>query len=120
MLAALVLRNYVYRRHLSLSGSSGPPSPAISTTSTDDGLFNLFFEIVSLRNVYLESDSESMITNKPMNRFSFDIGSVLDDDRLRVLKRYREIKKKVKILLRRQADQGSILFPTFVFRLSNN
>jgi hypothetical protein len=34
---ALVLKNYVYRRHASNGGSSGPPSPAISTTSTDDG-----------------------------------------------------------------------------------
>ncbi|CAF4205913.1 unnamed protein product, partial [Rotaria magnacalcarata] len=36
----LVLKNYVYRRHLSIGsggGNSGPPSPAISTTSTDDG-----------------------------------------------------------------------------------
>lgn len=42
---ALVLKNYVYRRHLSLSGSSGPPSPAMSTSSTDDGLIKVFLEI---------------------------------------------------------------------------
>jgi hypothetical protein len=35
---ALVLKNYVYRRHSSNGGSSGPPSPATSTTSTDDGM----------------------------------------------------------------------------------
>lgn len=35
---AMVLKSYVYRRNSSISGgSSGPPSPAISTTSTDDG-----------------------------------------------------------------------------------
>ena len=31
---ALVLKNYVYRRH---SFNGGPSSPATSTTSTDDG-----------------------------------------------------------------------------------
>ncbi len=48
-LLALVLKNYVYRRHLSIGGSSGPPSPAISTTSNDDGMIeylsHLFFSI---------------------------------------------------------------------------
>lgn len=43
-----------------------------------------------------------------MNRFSFDISTLFDDDRRRVLKKYREIKKKVKILFRRQAEQGKI------------
>lgn len=32
--SALVLKNYVYRRH---SFNGGPPSPATSTSSTDDG-----------------------------------------------------------------------------------
>ncbi len=41
-----------------------------------------------------------------MNRFSFDIRSVLDDDRRRSLKKYRETKKKAKLLFSRQADQG--------------
>jgi hypothetical protein len=35
---ALVLKNYVYRRHASNGSGSGPPSPATSTTSTDDGI----------------------------------------------------------------------------------
>ena len=42
-LIALVLKNYVYRRHLSIGGSSGPPSPATSTTSTDDGTIKILF-----------------------------------------------------------------------------
>ncbi|CAF2136630.1 unnamed protein product [Rotaria magnacalcarata] len=96
----LVLKNYVYRRHLSIGsggGNSGPPSPAISTTSTDD-----------------ESDNESIINNNSMNHFSFDIGTVLDDDRRRLIKKYREIKKKVKLLFRRQADQEVLtLLDTF-------
>ncbi|CAF0895597.1 unnamed protein product [Rotaria sordida] len=93
----LVLKNYVYRRHLSISGGSGPPSPATSTTSTDD-----------------ESDTESILMNNSMNRFSFDICCVLDDDRRRLLKKYREIKKKVKLLFRRQADQEILtLLDTF-------
>ncbi|CAF3070246.1 unnamed protein product [Rotaria sp. Silwood2] len=93
----LVLKNYVYRRHLSISGSSGPPSPATSTTSTDD-----------------ESDTESIITKNSMNRFSFDIYSVLDDDHRRLIKKYREIKKKIKLLFRRQADQEILtLLDTF-------
>ncbi|CAF4314230.1 unnamed protein product, partial [Adineta steineri] len=49
----LVLKNYVYRRHLSISGSSGPPSPATSISSTDD-----------------ESDNELIITSNSLNRFS--------------------------------------------------
>jgi hypothetical protein len=58
----------------------------------------------------LESDNESIITGKSLNRFSFDIRSVLDDDRRRLLKKYRETKKKVKLAFRRQADQGRISF----------
>src|ERR1700689_625461 len=56
--------------------------------------------------IFLESDNESIITSNSMNRFSFDIRSVLDDDRRRLLKKYRETKKKVKLAFRRQADQG--------------
>jgi hypothetical protein len=52
-----------------------------------------------------------------MNRFSFDIRSVLDDDRRRLLKKYRETKKKAKVLFRRQADQGKIIFS---FSFQNN
>ncbi|CAF3624916.1 unnamed protein product [Rotaria sp. Silwood1] len=49
-----------------------------------------------------------------MNRFSFDICSVLDDDRRRLIKKYREIKKKIKLLFRRQADQEVLtLLDTF-------
>jgi len=40
---ALVLKNYVYRRHSSIGGSGGPLSPATSTTSTDDGTIKLSF-----------------------------------------------------------------------------
>jgi hypothetical protein len=48
-----------------------------------------------------------------LNHFSFDIRSVLDDDRRRLLKKYRETKKKVKLLFRRQADQqGKTNFKT--------
>jgi hypothetical protein len=54
-----------------------------------------------------ESDNESMITS---NRFSFDVRSVLDDDRRRWLKKYREAKKKVKMAFRRQADQGKLSY----------
>ena len=57
---------------------------------------------------FLESDNESIINNNIVNRFSFDIRSVLDDDRRRLLKKYRETKKKAKLLFRRQADQGKI------------
>lgn len=42
-----------------------------------------------------------------MNRFSFDIRPILDDDRRRLLKKYRETKKKVKSAFHRQADQGN-------------
>jgi hypothetical protein len=55
--------------------------------------------------INLESDNESMIVS---NRFSFDIRSVLDDDRRRLLKKYRETKKKIKLAFRRQADQGKL------------
>jgi hypothetical protein len=51
-----------------------------------------------------------MTNSNSFNRFSFDIRSVLDDDRRRLLKKYRETKKKAKILFRRQADQGIIHF----------
>jgi len=101
---ALVLKNYVYRRHLSIGGSSGPPSPATSTTSNDDGMMNICH--VFIRLLFLESDNESIITSNSLNHFSFDIRSVLDDDRRRLLKKYRETKKKAKLLFRRQADQG--------------
>ncbi|CAF0743272.1 unnamed protein product [Adineta ricciae] len=85
----LALRNYVYRRNSSLSGgSSGPCSPATSTTSTDD-----------------ELDMESVTTSNSLNRFSFDVRSVFDDDHRRLVKKYRETKKKAKLLFRRQADQ---------------
>ena len=43
-----------------------------------------------------------------MHRFSFDIRSVMDDDRRRLLKKYRETKKKVKSAFRRQADEGKL------------
>ena len=58
--------------------------------------------------INLESDTESIITSNSLNHFSFDIRSVLDDDRRRSLKKYRETKKKAKLLFRRQADQGKI------------
>ncbi|CAF1395848.1 unnamed protein product [Adineta steineri] len=101
----LVLKNYVYRRHLSISGSSGPPSPATSISSTDD-----------------ESDNELIITSNSLNRFSFDMRSVLDDDHRRLLKKYRETKKKIKLLFRQQADQRNnisliiliVLFSIFI------
>lgn len=47
-----------------------------------------------------------MITGTSRNHFSFDVRNVLDDDRRRLIKKYREIKKKVKLLFRRQAEQG--------------
>ena len=47
-----------------------------------------------------------MATSLSFNRLSFDVRAVLDDDRRRLLKKYRETKKKGKLLLRRQADQG--------------
>jgi hypothetical protein len=59
--------------------------------------------------LHLESDTESISSTCSFNRFSFDVRSVLDDDRRRLLKKYRETKKKIKVLFRRQADQGSIL-----------
>lgn len=80
--------------------------------------------------VVLESDNESIMSTNSLNQFSFDIRSVLDDDRRHLLKKYRETKKKVKASIRRQADQGksfnflfenshkSILF-LFIFRNSN-
>lgn len=88
----LVLKNYVYRRQLSLSGSSGPPSPAMSITSTDD-----------------ESEMGNVTTSHSFNQFSFDIQTVLDDDRQRILKKYRDLKKKIKVLFRRHAAEQEIL-----------
>ena len=47
------------------------------------------------------------MNRQSMNRFSFDIRPILDDDRRRLLKKYRETKKKVKSAFHRQADQGN-------------
>jgi hypothetical protein len=63
--------------------------------------------------IYLELDNESMMINNSMNRFSFDMRTVLDDDRRRLLKKYRETKKKAKLLFRRQADQGKLIYFLF-------
>jgi hypothetical protein len=51
----------------------------------------------------------------------------LDDDRRRLLKKYRETKKKAKLLFRRQADQGKLfllnqylsIFSFFVLEILN-
>ena len=53
-----------------------------------------------------ESDMESVTTSNSLNRFSFDVRSVFDDEHRRLVKKYRETKKKAKLLFRRQADQG--------------
>ena len=108
---AIVLKNYVYRRNSSMNGSSGPASPATSTTSTDDGARRVsLWAAHSFALSPLESDAESTSSTLSFQRFSFDTRSVLDDDRRRLLKKYREIKKKVKVLFRRQKDHGRIFY----------
>lgn len=52
----------------------------------------------------------NVTTSHSFNQFSFDIQTVLDDDRQRILKKYRDIKKKIKVLFRRQADEQGFVF----------